>query len=202
MKRQFLSIIACLLTFASISAQDAKTVLDKASANFRKCPSVSVAYTVSNGGDSEKGNITLQGQKFCNNMSNMTIWFDGTTMWSLNKENEEVNVTTPSASQVAKMNPYAFLAIYKKGYNVAFGKNTAQYYEVVLTAQNDKSAVKKLTVHLNRSTYQPVSVVMSHQKTGDMNITINSYKKGKKQADSAYQFNKKKYPGVEVIDLR
>lgn len=202
MKRLFLSIITCLLAAVSISALDAKSVLDKASANFKKCPSVTIGYTVSSGGDSDNGTITLQGQKFCNKMSNMTVWFDGKTMWSLNKDNEEVNVTTPTATQVAKMNPYAFLSIYKKGYKVAFGKNTNQYYEVVLTAQDAKTSVQKLTVRISRSSYQPMHVVMSSKKTGDMTISINSYKKGKKQADAAYQFNKSKYPDIEVIDLR
>ena len=202
MKRIFLSIIACMLAVVSISALDAKSVLDKASANFKKGPSVTIGYTMSGGGDSENGTITLQGQKFCNKMSNMTVWFDGKTMWSLNKDNEEVNVTTPTATQVAKMNPYAFLSIYKKGYNVAFGKNASQYYEVVLTAHDAKSSVQKMTVRINRSNYQPMHVVITGKKTGDMNITVNSYKKGKKQTDSAYQFNKAKNPGVEVIDLR
>lgn len=202
MKRLFLSIIACLLAAVSINALDAKSVLDKASANFKKCPSVTIGYTVSNGDDSDKGTITLQGQKFCNKMSNMTVWFDGKTMWSYNKDNEEVNVTTPSASQVAKMNPYAFLSIYRKGYKVAFGKNTNQYYEVILTAQDAKTSVQKLTVRINRSNYQPVYVVMTSKKTGNMTIDINSYKKGKRQSDAAYQFSKTKYPNVEVIDLR
>lgn len=203
MKRTIMAIIGCLLAFTNIFAADtAKSVLDKASASFKKCPSVAIGYTVSMSGDSEKGTITLQGQKFRNQLSNMTIWFDGKTMWSYNKENEEVNVTTPSSAQVAKINPYAFLGIYKKGYKIAFGKNTKQYFEVILTAQDTKTSIQKLTVHINRTNYQPMYVAMSNQKTGNMVITINSYKKGSKQADSAYQFNKKKYQNAEVIDLR
>lgn len=203
MKRVIIAFIGSLMALINISAATtAKSILDKASASFRKCPSVTIGYTVAVGGDSEKGTITLQGQKFRNQLSNMTIWFDGKTMWSYNKENEEVNVTTPSATQIAKMNPYSFLSIYKKGYKIAFGKNTRQYYEIILTAQDAKASIQKITVHVNSTNYQPLYVSMVQQKTGEMAITINSYKKGSKQADSAYQFSKKKYPNAEVIDLR
>ena len=36
----------------------------------------------------------------------------------------------------------------------------------------------------------------------DIEIKVTSYKKGKKQADSTFRFNKSKYPNAEIIDLR
>jgi hypothetical protein len=36
----------------------------------------------------------------------------------------------------------------------------------------------------------------------DIEIKVTSYKKGKKQADAAFKFDKKKYPNAEIIDLR
>ena len=40
----------------------------------------------------------LSGQKFVVNMGGTITWFDGKTMWSYVKKNEEVNVTTPTAA--------------------------------------------------------------------------------------------------------
>lgn len=200
MKRLIILIFAIITSFSCFS-QNATSVLDKTAAEFKKCPSVTVAYTVAIQGEEENGTITLQGKKFKNEMSNTSTWFDGKTMWSLVKENEEVNVTNPNANQLAKINPYAFLDIYKKGYTVEFGKNDKSLYEVVLTSTNAKSSIQKAIIRINRTNYQPLYIMMGGAKA-DMEIKINSYKKGKKLADTFFQFNKKKFPNVDVIDLR
>lgn len=195
--------IFILTIIASIScfAQTATSVLDKTASEFKKCPSVTVAYTVAIQGEEDNGTITLQGKKFKNEMSNTSTWFDGKTMWSLVKENEEVNVTNPNANQLAKINPYAFLDIYKKGYNVAFGKNEKDHYEVILTATDSKSSIQKAIIRISRSNYQPLYIMMGGSKA-EMEIKIKSYKKGNKLADTAFQFDKKKYPNFDIIDLR
>ena len=191
----------CMALSLVANAQAAKSVLDRASSEFRKCPSVNVTFEVAIGGDTDNGTILLQGNKFYTRLSNTITWFDGKIMWSYVKDNEEVNVTEPKPAQVAKMNPYAFLDMYKNGYDIAFGVNTHDYFEVVLTTKNDKNSIKKAVIRIDRFSYQPKYILMGGSKA-DLEIKVTSYKKGKKQADTAFKFNKKKYPNVEVIDLR
>ena len=200
MKRLFLVIWSMALVLVA-NAQAAKSVLDKASSEFRKCPSVNVTFEVAIGGDIDNGTILLQGNKFCTRLSNTITWFDGKTMWSYVKDNEEVNVTEPKPAQVAKMNPYAFIDMYKSGYDIAFGVNTHDYFEVVLTTKNDTNTIKKAVIRIDRFSYQPKYILMGGSKA-DIEIKVTSYKKGKKQADTAFKFNKKKYPNAEIIDLR
>lgn len=199
--RKYLLTIICGLVALTVNATDAKSVLDKTTAEYKKCPSVTVQFEIMMGGDKDKGTILLQGSKFKTTLTNHITWFDGKTMWSYVKENEEVNVTTPTAAQLAKINPYAFLDIYKKGYDVEFGASTKTYYEIVLTANNSKSSIKKAIVRINKFDHHPEYIMMGGKK-GDMEISVISFKKGKKQPDSAFRFNKKKYPKAEVIDLR
>lgn len=202
MKKTILTVVCSLIATISANAFDAKSVLEKTASEFKKCPSVTVGYEVAIKEDTDNGTIILQGKKFMNNMSNTMTWFDGKTMWSYVIDNEEVNVTTPTASQLAKMNPYTFLDIYKKGYTVDFGKNTNDYYEVVLTANaTNKSSIQKMLIHIGRHNYRPQYIMMGSTKA-NIEIKVTSYKKGKKLADTAFQFNKKKYPKADVIDLR
>ena len=182
-------------------AFDAKSVLDKVYAEYKKCPSITAEFVIRVGEDEDEGTVLLQGSKFRTQMSNHITWFDGKTMWSYAKDNEEVNVTEPTQTQLAKINPYAFLGIYKTGYDVAFGKNTKAYYEIVLTAKSSKSSIKKAIIHVNRMNNHPTYVMMGQTK-GNIEIRVTSFKKGKKQADSAFKFNKAKYPKADVIDLR
>lgn len=202
MKKRFvLAICSVLSALSSYAAWDAKSVLDKATSEFRKCPSVNVTFEVAIGDDTDTGTILLQGSKFYTQLSNTTTWFDGKTMWSYVKDNEEVNVTEPKSAQLAKMNPYAFIDMYKKGYDVSFGVNTKAYYEVVLTSTNSKNSIQKAIVRIDRFSYQPKYIMMGGSKA-EIEIKVTSYKKGKKQADSTFRFNKSKYPNAEIIDLR
>ena len=178
MQRIFLVICSVLVAMSTYADWDAKTVLDKASSEFRKCASVNVTFEVAIGGDIDSGTILLQGNKFHTQLSNTMTWFDGKTMWSYVKDNDEVNVTEPK-----------------------FGVNTHDYFEVVLTTKNDKNTIKKAVIRINRMNYQPMYILMGGSKA-DIEIKVKTYKKGKKQADSAFKFNQKKYPSAEIIDLR
>jgi len=200
MKRTILSLVALLMA-AVMNAQTAVSVLDKASAEYKKSQSVTAEFEMNLGGNTDNGTILLQGTKFRTTTSESTIWFDGKTMWTYMKDNEEVNVTEPSATQLAKINPYAFLNMYKKGYDVAFGGNTSAYYEVILTAKGSNASIQKAIIRINKGTYQPRYIMMGTSRA-DIEISIKSYKAGGKQADTAFRFDKKKYPKVDVIDLR
>ena len=200
MNRCVIALCGWLLAMM-MQAQTAMQVLDKAAAEFKQSASVNISFEVGVNGEVDKGSILLQGNKFCTKLSNKTMWFDGKTMWTYVHDNEEVNISEPSASQVAKINPYSFLNMYKQGYDVAFGGNTSEYFEVVLTAVDAKASVKKMIVRVNKKTNAPTYVMMGSTKA-DMEISVLSYKKGTKQPDSAFKFDKKKYPKVDIVDLR
>lgn len=202
MKRLLFSVI-CNLIAISLFAITPKGILDKAASSFKSAPYCDVDYNIIVGKDSESGKITIQGNKFHNKMSNMEIWFDGNNMWSLNKDNDEVNLTTPTPQQVAKINPYSFLNIYKTGFKIESGKSAKDYHEVILTALNQKSSISKMIIRVNKTSYQIQYIKMMHAKSGDMEIKVTSYKKGtQKKHDSAFKFNKQKYPNTDIIDLR
>ena len=135
MRRIFL-ILTALLVAVLLHAQNATSVLDKSAATLRTAGNVKIGFTLEVDGGASAGYIKLQRQKFVVNVGGSITWFDGKTMWTYVKANDEVNVTTPSADAVAKMNPYAFLSFYKKGYTVKMGKGTAKEHEVLLTGKS------------------------------------------------------------------
>ena len=162
---------------------------------------VKIGFTLEVEGGSSTGYIKLQGQKFVLNMGGSITWFDGKTMWTYLKNNDEVNVTSPSASEVAKMNPYSFLTFYKKGYTSKMGGSTAKEHEVVLTG-GAGSPYKKVVVRVNKSTNTPTSIKLTSSKDVLTTIKCNSFLKNQKYKVSTFQFNKKNYPNAEIIDLR
>lgn len=200
MRRIFL-IWTALLVAVLLHAQNATSVLDKSAATLRAAGNVKIDFTLEVDGGASAGYIKLQRQKFVVNVGGSITWFDGKTMWTYVKANEEVNVTNPSADAVAKMNPYAFLSFYKKGYTVKMGKGTAKEHEVLLTGKNG-SPYTNVVVRINKSTQYPTFIKMTSSKGAVTTIRCNSFLKNQKYKDSTFQFNKKNYPDAEIVDLR
>lgn len=204
MKNALRIIAAALLMTLACGARAQKAVttdiLDKAASAFKKAESVVAGFTIKADGRGGSGTIKLCGSKFVCAVGGNTVWFNGKTMWTYVKENEEVNVTTPSAAEVAKMNPYKFLTLYKSGYKAAKGNNTKEYYEIVLTPAA-KGEYSKVVVRVNRHSYQLMYASMTSGKAVTT-VSVTSYKKVKKLPDSTFTFSSKKYPDAEVIDLR
>ena len=177
-------------------------VLDDAAASFKKAGGVKVAYTYSMNGQQGSGTIMMLGQKFKNDLGEHVVWFNGKTMWTLVKSNEEVNVTEPTAQEIASMNPYAFVSMYKKGFNASFGKSTKQQYEIILKSNGKQGGAKQIVLRLNKSSLQPTYVKMTGTDGNAVEITVTSFAKGQKYNDATFTFNPKQYPDVEVVDLR
>ena len=202
MKRIFLlSVMLCSL-LTSFGQKTAMKVLDQAAAKFKVAGSLTVGYTFSMNGQQGKGTILMSGQKFRNDLGDHIVWFDGKTMWTLVKANDEVNVTEPTPQEIATMNPYAFVSMYKNGYSASFGKSTNHYHEIILTPTTKKGGAKKIVLRLAKSSLQPTYVSMDASDGNVVNINVTSFKSGAKFGDSTFRFNPKSYPDVEVVDLR
>lgn len=188
----------CSIVMAQTSSS--VQILDKAASSFKSAGGIKASFTISADGHSGSGTIKMSGNKFVCTVGSQTVWFNGKTMWTYVKDNEEVNVTNPTTAEISKMNPYTFLSMYKKGYSATKGNSTKLYHEVVLTP-TVMSDYKKIIVRFDKSSYRLLYANMQTDKSSTT-INVTSYSKGQKYSDSTFSFNKKNYPDVEVIDLR
>ena len=198
MERITIIIMSLLLSTASFG-QSAKEVLDKTASVVSNKTGVTATFTMKGKNLSTSGTIAVKGRKFHTTTPEATIWFDSKTMWTYVKKNEEVNVSSPSESELASINPYNFINIYKKGYSYSLDKNSGSFI-VTLKATDGKKSIQeaKLTVH--RKTFVPSQILYKTSK-GWMTVDIKDFKQAK-LADGMFRFNPKDYPKAEVIDLR
>lgn len=185
-------------TAANNTSSAAKKVLDQAAAKFNIKSGTTANFTVSSDKIKQSGTISIKGNKFQATTSGAIVWYDGKTQWTYVKKNEEVNVSTPNAAKQASMNPYTFLTLYKKGYNMEL-KKTASGNQVHLTAQNQKSGIKEAYILVDANSN--IKEVKMRQASGWMTISISNVKSSK-LSDAAFTFNAKDYPKAEIIDLR
>jgi len=202
MKKILLFMISVLSVLSVWAADDATKILDKAASTFKAAGGVTISYTYDLNGDKGKGTIKMQGKKFVNTFADHVIWFNGKTLWTLVKENEEVNVTTPTPKELAGINPYSFLNMYKSGYKASMGKSTATYYEVILKAISPSTSMKSVVVHILKKNYQPCYVKLATVDGIENKISVTKYITKQSFSADTFTFNPKKYPNVDVVDLR
>ncbi len=193
-------LLLCAFTAMGAVAQTAKSVLDQtASVLSRGC--VVANFTAHGAMGNSNGNITVQGKKFVLTSPQARIWFDGKTEWSLAQGSGEVNVTNPSASEIAGINPINFINLYKQGYNSTLSDKGATY-EVHLTSSNKHNAIKEAYITITKSNHHPQSVRLRTNASNWSTINIASLQSVGKKNDAFFRFNAKDFPKVEVVDMR
>lgn len=197
--RRICFLITMVLFCTSTFAQTAKSVLDKAAANITVKSGVQANFKMSGSMGNTSGTIAVKGRKFHATTPQAIIWFDGKTQWTYMKNNDEVNVTTPTESQLQAINPYNFINLYKNGYAATLNKSGKDYI-VHLTASSKDKKIKEMFITINKSTYHPTQVKLL-QGTKWTVFDITDLKK-QNIADSQFRFNAKDFPQAEVIDLR
>ena len=179
MKKICFLILAALISTAAM-AQTAKSVLDKAAANITVKEGVKANFRMVGGIGNASGTILIKGKKFHATTPKATVWFDGKTMWTYMKDNEEVNVSNPTYTSTLN--------------------TTGNAYVVHLTSTAKNKKIKELFITIDKQSYHPTQVKLLQGKSWT-EFNISNLSKSK-IADSEFRFNAKDFPKAEVIDLR
>lgn len=201
MKKINIIIILLIIITTGVYAQNAtqaRSVLDKTAGILNRKGGLSINFSMTSSKTGTiSGIIAIKGKKYNVRTSQATVWFNGKTQWTYMKNTNEVNITTPSQAQQQMMNPYAFINIYRSGYNLSM-KTQGKNYVVHMTAQN--KSIQEIYVTINKSTYIP-SAVKIRQGSVWTSISISNFIT-KNQSDNIFTFRSKDYPNVEIVDLR
>lgn len=206
----FLFIIFLCASCFSAFGQSAKSVLDETSNLLQNCGDIEACFQASqfNGTQevgSTQGIIYISGKKFKIQTTELTSWFDGSTLWNLLAGSDEVNISTPTSTELQRLNPYSFVNLYKSGYNLSLsevdyaGKSC---HSVTLKAQSKSAEVQTLLLTIDKSSKFPLSIRLKDNKGDWFRVRVSNVYTNKYFKESTFQFNEKDYPGIEVIDLR
>ncbi len=190
----------------------AKTILDKVSAKFKTFKGVQSAFNLkvedAKGkvqGD-KKGNVYMKGAKYKVALTGQEIFCDGNNVWTYDKASNEVTITKfdPSANSITpqKMftNFYDKDFLYKLNGEKKEGAKTFQ--EIEMTPLDKSKSFHKVLVYVDKSAQTIYSTKVMEKNGNKYTYTVSSINGSAVINDSQFVFDKKKYPGVEEVDLR
>jgi outer membrane lipoprotein-sorting protein len=190
----------------------AKKVLDAVSEKFRtfKAPQATFTYSVENAQgkvlSSKKGTVTMKGNRYRVTMDGMEIFSDGKTTWNYDKSANEVTVDNVNTAASAMTPQKMFTNFYDKDffYKLNGDKKVAgkTLQEVELTPTDKTRPYHKVYVLIDKSTNTIYNAKFLEKSGGRYSYTVTALKPSATVADTYFIFDKSKYPGVEVVDLR
>ena len=190
----------------------AKKILDAVSSKFKtfKTPQASFTYKVENAQgkalSTKKGSVTMKGNKYKVSMDGLEVFSDGRTIWNYDRSAKEVTVNTVDANPGAMTPQKLFTNFYDRDFYYKLngekkeGGKTVQ--EIELTPIDKTRPFHKVYVLVDKAAKTIYSAKFLEKSGGRYSYTIISLKSGSSVADGDFAFNKAKYPGVEVVDLR
>lgn len=208
------TLFIATISFSQANDPAAKKILDGVSARFKTFKAVQVAFTLrqedSKGGllGTKKGTVSLKGSRYRVSIAGtgQEIFCDGTNIWTYDKSANEVTITKPDPSASTISMQKLFTSFYDKDFlyklngDKIVNKKAIQEIEMTPTDKNKPFHKVYVLVDKNAKTIYSTRIL---DKSGNvMAYTVNTMNGSANLPDNLFVFDKAKYPGVEVVDLR
>lgn len=215
MNRISLFLLSLIITTGSAIAQNSdqaavkllKNVSQKYSAY--KTMQMDIALTIENleskSKDTKSGKVFGKGNMFRAEMGNQIIMSDGKILWTYLKDVNEVQINNFEQGQ-GIMSPNDIFKIAEKDYLVYMGDKVTESGKSIqiieLTPKNKSLSFSKIKMYVDPADNSVKKGVVFDKNAIHYTYAISNFKSNLELADSTFKFDKSKYPGVEVIDLR
>jgi len=205
-----LAIVVLVLSFVDVFAQydpKALTTLDEMSKKYSTMSGFKAGFTYSMSNpqaginESSNGTIIVKGSKFHLLMGNQEVINNGTTVWTYLKDANEVNISTydPEDDDIT---PTKIYTIYKKGYKYILIDENATTQTIDLIPENRNNPFFKVRLLIDKKDKNIKSWKIFEKSGNTYDYTVKTFTPNLVLKDTEFLFDKTKYKGVEVVDLR
>lgn len=213
-------IFSCILMIAGLYSMafaqtdpKAKSILAQVSKKYRSYKTIKTDFTFSvqnkaaNVNESQKGTLYVNAaaNKYKVSMSDKDIISDGKTQWTYLKGDKEVQVSKAGTTDDA-LNPAQVFTMYEKGFKYLYTgerKTGTKVYQMIdLSPLDTKKSYYKIRLSIDKAAKQISSVLIFDKNGSNYTYAINTFSPTATIPESTFVFDAKRFPGVEVVDLR
>ncbi len=214
MRKHLYFFFVLFLAFSAAQAQydtKALSILDAMSAKYKSIPayraniSSSLINKTDGVNEAFKGEIMVKEGKYRLKMPEQEVINNGAVVWTYLPDVNEVNIDNyePDEEEISLSNVYS---IYKSGYKYIFVKevveNGVNCEQVDLIPEDRDSQFFKISMNIGKKDRWLQSLTMFDKSGNQYKYIITDFTPTNSLGDSFFVFDKNKYPGVEIVDLR
>lgn len=199
------------MAFAQNTDGGASELLKKVSAKYQTYTSMQFHYTLKTTKENKtlstsQGDFALKGDKYRTTFGGQTFFCDGKNIWNYQKSTNEVSIYEYDAEDDENMmNPQKILKNWDKQFRAKYIRdefnNNVSAALVDLTPKTSQSYYR-IRLFINKATNQIMRIALYDKDNTIYTYYVEQFKPNVTLADSYFVFDKSKYPGVEVNDMR
>lgn len=214
MKSKFIALLILLSPILASAQTDSKAqeILKSVSAKFKSFKSYKANFTIiientkDKSKEVQKGTIYIKGSKYRLEIAGQDVISDGKTRWTYVKDANEVQIDNQKADDNT-ISPTNIFTIYEKGWQSKYTGDskdkTITYSQIELIPSEGKNKnVFKIKLSINKADKSIASAKLMDKNGGVQTINVEKISPDGAADDNIFVFNKAKYPGADIIDLR
>lgn len=213
MRNLALVVVALMISFSSSaqSSKEAKQLLNEVSSKVESYDNIVIdfKYALENNAENVKhetrGDVTLDGEKYLLNIMGTTRLFDGSKLYTIIPEDEEINISSHNPEEDQDISPSKMLTFYNNGYKAELGPvqdlkgRKIQY--VKLTPIDSKAEIKEIQLGIDKQTKHIYNLIQKQDNGTQITITVNSFKTDQPLPQSLFQFKESRYKDYYINRL-
>jgi len=207
------TILAILFIFSAMAGYSqgkdtkASALLDEVSAKAKAYKSIKVdfSYTMENAkakiNEEKTGSLLVSGDRYKMSAAGQTVICDGKTIWTYIKESNEVQINALENKDDA-LTPSKLLTSYNANYKPKMIKSDDPATALIELIPNTSKNFTKAILGIDKAKKQVKSFTLFDKSGNTFTYKIKTYLTDTPVTDADFTFEPKKFPGVEVIDMR
>lgn len=213
MKKIFLLVAAIGLTSFSQAQNSAKAekLLNEVSQKVKSYDNMVVdfKYTLENTEENIKqetrGDVSLKGELYRLNLMGITRVFDGTKLYTIVPEDEEITISTYNPKNDQGITPSKMLTFYEDGYTYKWNATenvkgrTIQY--IKLNPIDSNAEIKEILLGIDVQTKHIYNLIQQQDNGTKVTIKVNTFKTNEPLSNKLFSFEESKYNGYYINRL-
>ena len=147
----------------------------------------------------------LQGDKYVLNILGTTRIYDGTTLYSISPEDEEVTISNENFEDENTITPSKMLSFYEDGYtykmDIVQNVKGRKIQYVKLTPISSDSEISQVLLGIDAKTKHIYNLIEAGNNGTKTTLTVNSFKTNQQLSKTLFTFDESKYNDYYINKL-
>ncbi|WP_372938247.1 outer membrane lipoprotein carrier protein LolA, partial [Seonamhaeicola sp.] len=182
----FITLIVLVLSVNVFAQNKGKALLDEVSKKVKSYDNISIdfKYTLENLSENIKqetrGDVIMQGEKYKLNILGVTRLFNGSKLYTISPEDEEVTISSEGENEEDAITPSKMLSFYEDGYtyqlDIQQNIKGRKIQYVKLTPIDSNSELESILLGIDAQTKHIYNLIQIGKNGAKTTLTVNSFK--------------------------
>jgi len=209
--KQIVIIVIVFISSFGFAQDDAEALLNEIYNKTKSYENISIDFkyvlqnTSENINQETRGDVIIQGDNYVLNILGITQIFNGTTLYTISPEDEEVTISSDNTEEETTITPSKMLSFYKEGYtyemDIVQNVKGRKIQYIKLNPIDTNSEINQVLLGIDANTKHIYNLIEIGENGTKTTLTVNSFKTNEPISKTLFTFDKSKYGNYYINRL-